>query len=212
MGHDVATLALDKRLDISQQALCLLAALNIQVEELCRIVLNVADLDRLLRSNDQRTALALILPQMHALDVIAVVARLDSLEQIGVVGIAGSCGGHKLVGLFLIRAVLRDNDDCAIAAARAAANNSAYAKTIFIGFDGNITAAQSILDGGETMTVAQSGYDQGYQAVKTVVAHLNGEKVDSFVDCGTKVIDSTTAEDYMATLKSQMDGKAVAAQ
>ena len=102
------------------------------------------------------------------------------------------------------------NDDCAIAAARAAANNPAYAKTIFIGFDGNITAAQSILDGGETMTVAQSGYDQGYQAVKTVVAHLNGEKVDSFVDCGTKVIDSTTAEDYMATLKSQMDGKAVA--
>ena len=74
------------------------------------------------------------------------------------------------------------NDDCAIAAARAAANNPAYAKTIFIGFDGNITAAQSILDGGETMTVAQSGYDQGYQAVKTVVAHLNGEKVDSFVD------------------------------
>ena len=97
-----------------------------------------------------------------------------------------------------------------IAAARAAANNPAYAKTIFIGFDGNITAAQSILDGGETMTVAQSGYDQGYQAVKTVVAYLDGEKVDSFVDCGTKVIDSTTAEDYMATLKSQMDGKAAA--
>ena len=116
MGHDVATLALDKRLDISQQALCLLAALNIQVEELCRIVLNMADLDRLLRSNDQRTALTLILPQMHALDVIAVVARLDSLKQIGVVGIAGSCGGHKLVGLFLVRAVLRDNDDRAIEA------------------------------------------------------------------------------------------------
>ena len=102
------------------------------------------------------------------------------------------------------------NDDCAIAAARAAANNPAYAKTIFIGFDGNITAAQSILDGGETMTVAQSGYDQGYQAVKTVVAHLNGEQVDSFVDCGTKIIDIDSAEDYMATLKSQMDGKAVA--
>ena len=99
------------------------------------------------------------------------------------------------------------NDDCAIAAARAAANNPAYANTIFIGFDGNLTAAQSILDGGETMTVAQSGYDQGYQAVKTVVAHLNGEKVDSFVDCGTKVIDADSAEEYMATLKSQMDGK-----
>ena len=42
------------------------------------------------------------------------------------------------------------------------------------------------------------------------MAYLNREKVDSLVDCGTKVIDSTTAEDYMATLKSQMDGKAVA--
>ena len=41
---------------------------------------------------------------------------------------------------------------------------------------------------------------------------LNGEQVDSFVDCGTKIIDIDSAEDYMATLKSQMDGKAVAAQ
>ena len=53
---------------------------------------------------------------MHALDVIAVVARLDSLEQVGVVGIAGARGGHKLVGLFLVRAVLRDNDNRAIEA------------------------------------------------------------------------------------------------
>ena len=53
---------------------------------------------------------------MHALDVVAVVARLDGLEQIGVVGIASACGWHKLVGLFLVRAVLRDNDDCAVEA------------------------------------------------------------------------------------------------
>ena len=79
-------------------------------------MLNVADLDRLLRSNDQRATLTLILPQMHALDVIAVVARLDSLEQVGVVGIAGARGRHKLVGLFLVRAVLRDNDNRAIEA------------------------------------------------------------------------------------------------
>ena len=79
-------------------------------------MLNVADLDRLLRSDDQRAALALILPQMHALDVIAIVARLDSLEQVGVVGIASACGWHKLVGLFLVRTVLRDNDNRAIEA------------------------------------------------------------------------------------------------
>ena len=76
----------------------------------------MADLDRLLRSDDQRAALALILPQVHALDVVTVVARLDSLEQIGVVGITRTRGRQKLVGLFLIRAVLRDNDNRAVEA------------------------------------------------------------------------------------------------
>ena len=114
--RSVAALALDKLLDFREQALCLLAALNIQVEQLCRVVLNMADLDRLLRSDDQRTALALILPQVHTLDVVAVVARLDGLEQVGVVSITRTRGRHKLVGLFLIRTVLRDNDDRAIEA------------------------------------------------------------------------------------------------
>ena len=53
---------------------------------------------------------------MHALDVVTVVARLDSLEQIGVVGITRTRGRQKLVGLFLIRAVLRDNDNRAVEA------------------------------------------------------------------------------------------------
>ena len=43
-------------------------------------------------------------------------ARLDSLEQVGVVGIAGARGRHKLVGLFLVRAVLRDNNNRALEA------------------------------------------------------------------------------------------------
>lgn len=110
------SLALNELLDFREQALCLLTALDIQVQKLCRIVLDMADLDRLLRSNDQRAALALILPQVHALDVVTVVARLDSLEQIGVVGITRTRGRQKLVGLFLIRTVLRDNDNRAIEA------------------------------------------------------------------------------------------------
>lgn len=98
------------------------------------------------------------------------------------------------------------NDDCAIAAARAAENNPAYANTIFVGFDGNITAAESILDGGETITVAQSGYDQGYRAVETVAKYLDGEEVESFVDCGTQVIDKDSAEAYLKELEEQMGG------
>lgn len=98
------------------------------------------------------------------------------------------------------------NDDCAIAAARTAASYPAYANTIFVGFDGNITAAESILEGGETITVAQSGYDQGYRAVETAVNYLNGEKVESFVDCGTQIIDKDSAQAYLDDLKKQMDG------
>ena len=97
------------------------------------------------------------------------------------------------------------NDDCAIAAARAAEGNPAYENTIFVGFDGNITAAESILAGGETMTVAQSGYDQGYQAVKTAVDYLNGEEIESFVDCGTQVIDAESAQAYLDELESLMN-------
>ena len=48
--------------------------------------------------------------------VVAVVARLDSLEQIGVVGIAGARGRHKLIRLFLVRTILRDDDDCTVEA------------------------------------------------------------------------------------------------
>lgn len=56
------SLALNELLDFREQALCLLTALDIQVQKLCRIVLDMADLDRLLRSDDQRAALALMLP------------------------------------------------------------------------------------------------------------------------------------------------------
>ena len=99
------------------------------------------------------------------------------------------------------------NDDCAMAAARTAEGNPAYEDTIFVGFDGNISAAQSILEGGETMTVAQSGYDQGYRAVETVFRYLNGEEVESFIDCGTQVIDKDSAQAYLDELEKQMDGK-----
>lgn len=83
-----------------------------------------------------------------------------------------------------------------------------YADTLKqIGFDGNITAAESILDGGETIAVAQSGYAQGYRAVETAVNYLNGEEVESFVDSGTQIIDKDFAQAYLDELKEQMDGE-----
>lgn len=96
------------------------------------------------------------------------------------------------------------NDDTAMAAARAAKGNKAYENTIFLGFDGISTACESILDGVETMTVAQDGYKQGYTALKTAVDYLNGNEVESFIDCGAEVITKDNAQEHLDQLNEQM--------
>lgn len=102
------------------------------------------------------------------------------------------------------------NDDCAMAAARTAKGNEAYKNTIFLGFDGISSACQSILDGYETMTVAQNPYDQGYASIMTAVRHLNGESVESFVNTGASIVTKENAQEnldkmngYLAMLKEE---------
>lgn len=96
------------------------------------------------------------------------------------------------------------NDDTAMAAARAAKGNKAYKNTIFLGFDGIATACESILDGGETMTIAMDGYNQGYTALKTAVDYLNGNEVESFVDCGVEIVTKDNAQEHLDKLTEQM--------
>ena len=75
-----------------------------------------------------------------------------------------------------IAIICANNDDMAIAAAKAAADsgNEAYANTIFLGFDGIQSACDAILEGRLTMSVAQQGYEMGYMSVEAVVNALNG--------------------------------------
>jgi ABC-type sugar transport system substrate-binding protein len=60
-----------------------------------------------------------------------------------------------------IAIICANNDDMAMAAARAAAGNDAYKNTVFIGFDGIQSACNAILNGEETMSVAQEAYANG---------------------------------------------------
>lgn len=94
-----------------------------------------------------------------------------------------------------------NNDDMAMAAARAAKGNAAYEKTIFIGFDGIQSACNAILAGEETMSVAQEAYDMGYKSVDAVVKALNGETLDKFIDSGCSVITKDNAQERLDTLK-----------
>lgn len=90
--------------------------------------------------------------------------------------------------------ICTNNDDMAIAAARIAKNYPGFANTIFLGFDGQISACQTVLEGNLTMTAAQNNFDIGYKAVETMVQHLQGESVEEFVDTGTEIITAENAQ------------------
>ena len=92
-----------------------------------------------------------------------------------------------------IEVVFANNDDMALAAARTAKGNPAYANTIFLGFDGQKSAVEAVLNGELTMTAAQNNFDIGYKAVETIVKILNGEEYGD-VDTGTEIITKDNAQ------------------
>ena len=104
-----------------------------------------------------------------------------------------------------IAIIYTHNDDMAMAAARAAEGNEAYENTIFCGFNGDVTACEDILDGGETMTIAQEAYNMGYMAVEKAVAALEGEELDDFYDSGCTIITAENAQERMDTLNGYLE-------
>ena len=102
--------------------------------------------------------------------------------------------------------ICANNDDMAVAAARTAqeSGNENYANTIFLGFDGQITACQSILDGQLTLTAAQQAYEMGYMAVETAKKAAEGEEVDEVVDSGTEIVTEDNAQERIDRLNGYL--------
>ena len=101
--------------------------------------------------------------------------------------------------------ICANNDDMAMAAARTAKTNAAYANTIFLGFDGIQAACESILKGELTMSVAQQGYEMGYKSVEAVVNKLDGATdIPDFIDSGADVVTPDNAQERMDTLKGYL--------
>ena len=105
-----------------------------------------------------------------------------------------------------IAIIAANNDDMAMAAARTAADNEAYADTVFLGFDGLISACDSILEGELTMSVSQQGFEMGYQSVEAVVKALQGETLEEFIDTGVTIVDETTAQERKDQLQASVGG------
>lgn len=93
-----------------------------------------------------------------------------------------------------IAMILCNNDDMAIAAARAAKDNAAYKNTVFVGFDGIVSACDAILAGQETLSVAQDAYGMGYKAVEAAVKAIRKEQIEKFIDSGASVVTPENAQ------------------
>nr|WP_314463853.1 sugar ABC transporter substrate-binding protein [uncultured Clostridium sp.] len=102
-----------------------------------------------------------------------------------------------------IQIVLCHNDDTAAGAATAC-KQSGLKDAVIVGFDGNQSGVQNIIDGTISATCAQSAYTMGYKAVETAVKAVKGESVKSFVDTGCEVISSDNAKDYLEKLKGYL--------
>jgi len=103
-----------------------------------------------------------------------------------------------------IAIICANNDDMAMAAARAAKGNEAYKNTIFLGFDGIQSACTAILEGNLTMSVAQQGYEMGYQSVDAIVRALKGETLEKFIDSGADVVTADNAQKRLETLQGYL--------
>lgn len=103
-----------------------------------------------------------------------------------------------------IDAVLCTNDDMAMGAQRAAAQAGRADKIQFMGFDGISSGVQSIIDGKETASVAQSPYNMGYQAVENAVKAVKGEKVETRIDTGAEIVTTQNAKDYLEKLNKML--------
>ena len=100
--------------------------------------------------------------------------------------------------------ICANNEDMAIAAARAAAGNEAFKDTVFLGFDGCQAGCNAILDGQLTLDVCQQGFDMAYKAVDACVRALEGETLDAFIDSGASIMDASNAKERLELLKSYM--------
>jgi len=104
-----------------------------------------------------------------------------------------------------IAIICAHNDDIAMAAARAARDNENYANTIFLGFNGDKSACNAILNGELTMSVAQMAYEMGYKSMEAMEQALNGETLPTFIDSGADVITADNAQARLDALTEQLE-------
>jgi ribose transport system substrate-binding protein len=68
-------------------------------------------------------------------------------------------------------------------------------KKKFVGFDASAPLVEGLNKGEIHALVSQNPVKMGYESVKTIVAHIRGEKVPQRVDTGVKLITKENLTD-----------------
>ena len=102
-----------------------------------------------------------------------------------------------------INMVLCHNDDTAIGAMNACKSANISDITI-VGFDGNKSAVELILNGDLAATVAQQPYMMGYQVVEAAVKAAKGDAVDEVIYAEAKVITAENGQAYLDELAAML--------
>lgn len=66
---------------------------------------------------------------------------------------------------------------------------------VFVGFDASTPLVEALRQGEIQALVVQNPYKMGYEGVKTVVAHLDGNAVDPLIDTGVAVVTRENMDD-----------------
>ncbi len=100
------------------------------------------------------------------------------------------------------------NDVLAEAALCASAYNEAFENTVFLGFDGNGSVCERIMNDdayAHFVTVAQNPYEMGYNAVDILAQYFAGTQQDvTYKDSGYSVITRENARERMVQIQSHL--------
>jgi ribose transport system substrate-binding protein len=87
------------------------------------------------------------------------------------------------------------NESTTFAMMRVLQDNGWAGRVRFVGFDASSNLVKGLRDGHIDGLVVQDPIRMGYLGVKTMVAHLKGEKVERRIDTGAKLVTRETIDD-----------------
>jgi len=90
-------------------------------------------------------------------------------------------------GSLSVDGIFTPNESVTFATLRVLQDNGWAGKVKFVGFDASPNLVKGLRDGGLDGLVVQDPVHMGYEAVKTMVAHLKGQPVEKWIDTGVHV-------------------------